>query len=93
VVNTAAALMGVRLVITARSRRRGFFLTPAWIPETRKSLGYVPDVGMKRTFDGAGPEEGGKPEFVGGEVVEYRLTVGSRSRGFMANWSGRGKVD
>jgi hypothetical protein len=56
--------------MTARSKRRGFFLTPAWIPETRKSLGYVPDVGMKRTFDGAGPEDGGYPEVDGGAIVE-----------------------
>lgn len=64
-VNTAAALMGELLVITARSRSRGFFLTPACIPETRKFLGYVPDVGMKRTLDGAGPDDGGKEDTEG----------------------------
>lgn len=69
-VKTAAALIGLRDVITARSRRRGFFFTPAWRPETRKSLGYVPEVGMKRTFEGAGPADGGYELLEAGAVVE-----------------------
>ena len=38
-VNTAAALMGDLLVITAKSSNFGFFFTPAWTPETKKFLG------------------------------------------------------
>jgi hypothetical protein len=70
VVKTAAPLQGRSEAIKATSGLEVFeALTPTWIPETEKPLGYVPDVGTYFTL------EDGIAESMGAEYSRTKLRV------------------
>jgi hypothetical protein len=63
VVNTAAAEHGLSEAMKARSGNLVLdALTPTWVPDTLKPLGYVPDVGTYFCLD-AGMEKSSGAEY------------------------------